>query len=453
MHTSSDQAGHAMRNRRFHLGTAALLCAALSGCAAVTNPVASGVPVDRLPPDYFPLPREEEKTIPLTLLRQKAPDAYRLDSGDVLGVYIEGILGDKTQPPPVHYSEVGNVPPALGYPIPVRDDGAAPLPLVGPVLVRGLTVPEAEKRIIKAYTVDNKFLQPDRARIIITLVQPRQYHVLVVRQDSGGVTLGPAGTLGNTKRGTGAVVDLPAYENDVLNALTRTGGLPGLDAVNEVVIQRGSAEDRGNGDRNRLTEGCSLCPPPAPPAGADTPATSGGQLIRIPLRMSPNEPLPFKPEDVVLQTGDIVFIEARDTEVFYTGGLLFPRQFVLPRDYDLRVVDAVALAGGPLVNGGVTQNNLSGTIVASGLGSPSPSLLTVLRKTKCQGEVKINVDLNRALNDPRENILVQPGDVLILQETPGEAITRYVTTVIRFQYLATLINQRDFTGTSSANLP
>ena len=155
----------------------------------------------------------------------------------------------------------------------------------------------------------------------------------------------------------------------------------------------------------------------------------------------------------MLQTGDIVFIEARDTEVFYTGGLLFPRQFVLPRDYDLRVTDAVALAGGPLVNGGVTQNNLSGTIVASGLGSPSPSLLTVLRKTKCNGQVKIKVDLNRALNDPRENILIQPGDMLILQETPGEAITRYVTTVLRFEYLATFINKSGFTGTSTANLP
>ena len=142
-------------------------------------------------------------------------------------------------------------------------------------------------------------------------------------------------------------------------------------------------------------------------------------MIRIPLRLRPDEPPPFTPEDVVLQTGDIVFIEARDTEVYYTGGLLFPRQFVLPRNYDLRVVDAVALAGGPLVNGCITQNNLSGAIIASGLGSPSPSLLTVLRKTKCHGQLTIRVDLNRALNDPRENILVQPGDVLVLAGDAG----------------------------------
>ena len=36
----------------------------------------------------------------------------------------------------------------------------------------------------------------------------------------------------------------------------------------------------------------------------------------------------------------------------------------------------------------------------------------------------IRVDLNEAVRDPRQNILVQDGDVLILQETPDEAITQ-----------------------------
>jgi protein involved in polysaccharide export with SLBB domain len=433
---------------RLFTSIAVLFCMSVCGCAAVTNPVADGVPVRRLPAGYLPPPKEDEKTIPLTLLRQKPPDAYRLDAGDVLGVYIENVLGDKNQPPPVHFSELTNVPPALGYPLPVREDGAVPLPLTGPVVVRGLTVPEAEQKIIKAYTVDKKLLPPDRAHIIVTLIKPRQYHVLVVRQDSGAVTLG-AGGLGNTKRGTGANVDLPAYENDVLNALTRTGGLPGLDAMNEVVIQRGAARDGTNG--GAIPPVAATCPPCA--ADPTSIAAAGTQMIRIPLRLRPDEPPPFSPEDVVLQTGDIVFIEARDTEVYYTGGLLFARQFVLPRDYDLRAVDAVALAGGPLINGGVTQNNLSGSIIASGLGSPSPSQLSVIRKTKCKGEVVIKVDLNLALRDPRENILIQAGDVLILQETPGEAITRYITTVLRFNVFDQVVRGRFFNVTGTSNLP
>jgi protein involved in polysaccharide export with SLBB domain len=439
--------------RRQRPAVVLLLAAALApGCAAVTNPVAEGVPVRRLPDQFLGKPREEEKTIPLTLLRQKPPDAYRLDTDDVLGVYIEGVLGERTQPPPVHFPETGNVPPALGYPLPVREDGTVSLPWVSPVSVRGLTVSEAQDKIVRAYTVDKQILKPDRERIIITLLRPRQYHVLVVRQDSGGVTLGPAGTLGNTKRGTGAVVDLPAYENDVLNALTRTGGLPGLDAMNEVIIQRGAGADLyGDGGALKQLEGCPPPPPTAAEAAGD--GTDGRRVVRIPLRLRPDEPVPFRPDDVLLRTGDIVFIEARDTEVYYTAGLLFPRQFILPRDYDLRVVDAISLAGGPLVNGGITQNNLSGSIIASGLGSPSPSQVTVLRRTAGRGQVAIRVDLNRALRDPRENILIQPGDVIVLQETVGEAVTRYVTTVLRFNFTGNLIRQTDFNATSTGSLP
>jgi hypothetical protein len=41
--------------------------------------------------------------------------------------------------------------------------------------------------------------------------------------------------------------------------------------------------------------------------------------------------------------------------------------------------------------------------------------------------VPIRVDLRKALRDPRERILVQPGDMLILQEKPCEAVARYLT--------------------------
>jgi len=34
---------------------------------------------------------------------------------------------------------------------------------------------------------------------------------------------------------------------------------------------------------------------------------------------------------LVLNTGDVVFLEARETELFYTGGLLPAGEYVLPR--------------------------------------------------------------------------------------------------------------------------
>src|SRR5205085_1445265 len=88
------------------LALATLLCSLLSGCAALTNPLAEGVPVRRLPPELVPPPRNGQETIPLTLLRQPRPDVYRLAPGDVLGVYIEGILGERTQGIPIQSGPV-----------------------------------------------------------------------------------------------------------------------------------------------------------------------------------------------------------------------------------------------------------------------------------------------------------------------------------------------------------
>src|SRR5438105_3809721 len=49
---------------------ASLLCVLLSGCSALTNPVANGVPVRRLPPELLGEPKEGARSFPLTLLRQ-----------------------------------------------------------------------------------------------------------------------------------------------------------------------------------------------------------------------------------------------------------------------------------------------------------------------------------------------------------------------------------------------
>jgi hypothetical protein len=87
------------------------------------------------------------------------------------------------------------------------------------------------------------------------------------------------------------------------------------------------------------------------------------------------------------------------------------------------------------------------------LGNPSPSLLSVIRKTPNGGQLNIRVDLNRALRDPRERILVQAGDVLILQETPGEAIARYFSQTFKFGFASEVIKTSRTTATTTAVVP
>lgn len=416
----------------------AVLACLSSGCASLLNP-ATGIPANRLPREVLGKPKANLKTIDLALLGQKQPDSYKLAPGDVLGIWIEGVLGERGALPPVQLTETGKEPPSLGYPVPVRENGTLALPLVAPVTVSGMSIDEAEAAITRAYTEDKRILQPGRERIIVTLMRKRKYHILVVRQESGappisgggsrGGLYGTTNVLGGTKQGTGHALDLPAYQNDVLNALVETGGLPGVDAVNEIVIERGVFGGEKDREllRDRLEETLKR-------GGEDrSTGIAGHERIRIPLKLAPGQEPGFKPDDIILYTGDVIFIESRN-EFFSTGGLLPSGLYPLPRDYDLDVLGAMALVGGPIANGGFNQNNLSGTIVASGVSDITPSMLVILRKTPGGGQIPIRVDLNEAIRDPRHRILVQPGDLLVLQQTPGEAVARYITGKIGFSY-------------------
>src|SRR5260370_10497636 len=90
----------------------ALFCSLLCGCAAITNPVANGVPVRRLPPELLGEPKEGARPLPLTLLRQKPPQKYLLAPDDVLGIWVECALGEKNQIPSVNIPESRTLPPS-----------------------------------------------------------------------------------------------------------------------------------------------------------------------------------------------------------------------------------------------------------------------------------------------------------------------------------------------------
>ena len=126
----------------------------------------------------------------------------------------------------------------------------------------------------------------------------------------------------------------------------------------------------------------------------------------------------MRPEDIILQDGDVVFVESRDAEVFYTGGLLRGGQFPLPRDYDLDVLGAIAMAGGSIsaaAGGTATGLNSSvGSIIP-------PSRITIVRQYQGQ-QIAIRTSTQDALTDVRERILIQPNDLVMLEYTPGEML-------------------------------
>ncbi|MDX1967969.1 MAG: polysaccharide biosynthesis/export family protein [Planctomycetaceae bacterium] len=555
---------------------AGLLLPVVTGCAAF-RPI-SGVPARYMPDDFRGPTRSGKQTIDLSLLRQSPPAAHLVDTGDVLSVYIEGELGKRDQPPPSFFPQNSDIPPTVGFPIPVRDDGTISLPLIGALPVRGLNIRQVEDAIRQGMTVKRQFLNPD-VRIFVALQQPRSHRILVIRQEaSSDVSVGAQGQLniGALKRGTGKVVNLPVYKNDVLNALAETGGLPGLDAENAIYVIRSGRRATGVASpapqfapalpptsahrtdaviRSQSPEGSfnphadyrtaspagwsqpqhanpyaqpvqyvpppmpvpsappamwpaqppqpmlpptplpqqpplphsSMAPPPAnwtspelmspnsqaappPPGWTGPPQTPtspgdawappvtpipepmwGGQpsmpshtvgdwpidlgtdlsdrrIIRIPVRLGPGEYTDIREEDIILGDGDIVFIESRETEVFYTGGLLGGGQYTLPRDYDLDVLGAIAVAQGQGSGGGGSRATQSqgGQSALNADVSISASQLIVLRPLPDGTQLTIQVDLYEAVRNRNERIIVQPGDYLILQYTRGEAVMAFI---------------------------
>jgi len=256
---------------------------AMSGCSTITL---SGVPAHRLPRWLQAEPRANRQPINLIRLRQDPPAVYLLGPRDILGIFIQGVLGREEEAPPVHFPIDGNTPPALGFPIPIREDGTLALPLIDPVKVSGLTLAQAENEIRNEY-LRKGILIPGQDRIIVTMIRKRTYQIVVVREDIGSQqAVGGVGLAGPSKRGSAYSIDLEAYENDVMHALAATGGLPGLDAKNEILILRWLTS--ANARLRLILMGID------PPLGSlrRIMICVGGMMLPCPLRLPPKLPWP-----------------------------------------------------------------------------------------------------------------------------------------------------------------
>ena len=446
------------RPSRRPLAASCLLALIVSGCAAfVPN---QGIPARMVPAEYKGSSREIYRTLDLSLLRQSPPAEYRIDHGDVLGIYIDGVLGSKDEIPPVNFPVDHELAPGVGYPIPVREDGTITLPLATAIPVRGLSLRELEDRLRKVYTEQHPVLKPGHERILVSLQKPRSVRVLVMRQEAGNTTSRPLGhelnQINPEKRGVGQVIALPAYRNDVLNALAETGGLPGQDADNVVYVMRRSCQSNpelpqplfnpqpatlpgGNAHTAADPNGPGAQAAGMSPDGASAvpgywtgpwdndPTVDSPYVVKIPLRLAPGETPQFCEGDIVLHDGDVVFLESREKEYFFTAGLLGGGQYSLPRDHDLDVLGAIAVAETNTRStafrptkaiGGVSALNQDITV--------SASKVIVFRKLPNGQEIPIKIDLYRAMKDPAERILIQPGDRVVLQYSRPEAVAAFL---------------------------
>ncbi len=407
------------------------LLASLSftGCTALFSPIDT-IPAERVPRQFLAEPQANKVAIDFARLRQDKPEFYTLDADDVLGVFIEGVLGEFNSAPPVQFPDPNSdLPPAIGFPIPVREDGTLSLPLVPPIPVRGLTVQQAEALITRAYRQGGNPILIEKGRIIVTLFRKRTKRVFIVRQDNSlasrgsqfqGQARGAAVTDRSDLSSRGFVLNLPAGENDVFTALSQTGGIPGLNAKPEVRLLRGNRLATAQRDA-QLAEFYRTNRPDEFPFGVVPTVPDETNTLRIPLRLSPGEIPNFREEDIILLDGDIVYVDSRETDVYYTGGLLQAGEFPLPRDYDLDVLSAISLGGTGIGTG--RQTGLLGGAVQQ----TQPTELIVLRRIPGDRQLAIRIDLNDAINDPQQRLLVKAGDTLLLRFKPQEELLNFAS--------------------------
>jgi hypothetical protein len=411
----------ANRLRRLTAWTLVLLTlASPSGCM---NTIQNAVPVRRLPPHLQTPKRSEMQEVDLAALR-RTPVAHKLiASGDTLGIHVQDVLGPEDQQPQVYFATNRNDPgaPAVGTPIMVDAEGFITLPMIPPVRAADKTLDELKEQIRAAYQ-KAQILQPDRDRVVVTMMKPKTHHVLVVREDTGGDTpsLIAQKTILVSRRGSAQILEMPNYENDLLHALSQTSGLPGQDGENEVLILRGSKDESWDAVLDRLNE------------GAD-PLTLKRTVVRVPLRIPPGMPVPFNERDITLADGDVVYVPSRERDFFYASGLLPTGPFPLPRDYDLDIIGAINMASGAVAS--PAGYNAVAFSFRNGPGNIVPPSRVIVIRTMPNGkQFKIYCNLRRALDDPRERLRIQRGDVVLLQYTPFELATLIGINFISFSF-------------------
>lgn len=265
----------------------------------------------------------------------------------------------------------------------VDDRGVVNVPLVGDVEIGGMELTAAEAAIHEAGIEREIYRNP-------------QVSLAVQKRRSNSVTV-----LGAVQReGT---YELASNQSDLLSALVAAGGLakdadtlieirtpaapsPATFAAGE---ESPAAHDADKPGRVTLASLGDDDPPPlAPPAEAPV------QSLRIDLASTD-----LKNARHDLQDGGVVMVMRRPKQTVQVIGLVKkPGQFEVPVDQELRLLDAIAMAGG------LTTEMADKVIVVRSLPHGRDSIM-------------IRASLDTAKREHLENIRLAAGDVVSIEET------------------------------------
>lgn len=336
-----------------------------------------------MPPELLAVRRENAQTLDLTRLARASANSDVIDRGDVIEVAISAGLDEKD---------------TVRLPVRVNDVGIATLPEIGPITLAGLEMEAAEAAIVSACVERQLYRRPN---VTVTMKRQRVNRVTVI-----GAVKNPD------------VYELPRGRSDLLAAIVAAGGLE-KDAGTIVEIRNPDQPNRSRPNPIAagglpgvstvgLTDGSTNTT--ATDAIAIGSASSGQmQTIRVDLVSATKTGT----GGYLVADGGVVRIEKRDPEPLHVMGLVRkPDRYEFPIAEDVRVTDAIALAGG------TSQ-------------SVCDKIYVIRRKANGSDTAVIQVSLKEAKRNSQANLRLAPGDAVSVEQTPATVMMEALN-IVRF---------------------
>ena len=260
------------------------------------------------------------------------------------------------------------------WPLRVSDAGDIDVPLVGAVHVAGLLLPDAEQLVRHECITRRLYRDP---LVSVLLRNRKSIRVTVV-----GAVESPG------------TYELPAVSSDLLAALIAAGGLS--EKASTIV------EIRNMGDANVL-----------PSAGGDprrTVAQAGSvrvDLIAAGQGLSP---------DYRIDDGSVIMVREEEPKTIQVIGLVRkPDQLEIDPGKEVRLLDAIAMAGGLTIE-------------------LADKVHVIRNLEKADKPVVIQASIREAKRGGQANLLLAPGDVVSVEETPLTFTVSTIQNFVRFGF-------------------
>lgn len=272
----------------------------------------------------------------------------------------------------------------------LAEDGTVNLPLIGPLQLAGVELNRADQLVRAAGVQRGVYRNP---YVSVLLKERRSNRVTVV-----GAVNEPG------------VYNLPAIGSDLLAAIVTAGGLA-EDASSLVDVRHppGAGQLRGVQSQN-VADGGQVSP-----VSFNRTEASAAMVSRLDLAdtRSVNN-------SVYLADGSVVTIRPREPRVVNVIGLVRkPSQIELSPGQDVRVLDAIAMAGGRTLQ--------------------IADKVNVIRRLPDQDDaVVIGVSVKDAKKNGQSNVRLAAGDVVSVEETPVTMTVDTIRSFVRFGFSSAL---------------